>query len=156
RPVDAVRVLRRGRQIRPADPQMLESMAEMMLEIGETPAAIEYAQQLLRVVPKSLPARDVLGVAYLQQGRVNEALRMADQMVTISPLDPGHHFKKAVLFQQQSMVREAVREFVQVLNLAPDSEMANEALMAIECLDNQLMRQVIMLAAEDALFRTQL
>jgi hypothetical protein len=87
---------------------------------------------------------------------VNEALRMADQMVAISPLDPSHHFKKAVLFQQQGMMREALSEFVRVADLAPDTEMGCEARQAVELIDNQQMRAIVLVASEDPIFRTKL
>jgi hypothetical protein len=76
--------------------------------------------------------------------------------VNLSPLDPSHHFKKAVLFQQQGMVRESLMEFVQVLRLAPDSDVGLEARQAIEAIDHQQMRQIVLLASEDVTFRTKL
>ena len=149
-------ILQGGLRIAPDNRDLLESIAEVALEMGQPWKAIEYAQRLLRLCDKSLAARDVLGVAYLQLGRVNEALRMADQMVTISPMDPGHHFKKAVLFQQQGMLREALHEFLRVADLTPDTEMGDEARQAVEAMDSQQMRQIILLAAEDSVFRTKL
>jgi tetratricopeptide (TPR) repeat protein len=153
---DASAVLERGLEIDPRNGDLLEAMSELQLEIGCPEIAVEYAQRLLRENANSLTARDVLGVAYLQLGRVNEALRIADQMVAISPLDPSHHFKKAVLFQQQGMLREAVGEFSRVAQLAPDTDMAYEARQAIESMDNHQMRQIILLASEDTLFRAKL
>src|SRR5439155_2219839 len=120
-------VLIHGLNVAPEHGELLEALSEVMLEIGDPDQAIEYAQRLLRQSSNSLAARDVLGVAYLQQGRINEALRMADQMVTLNPLDASHHFKKAVLFQQQGMLREALSGFMRVASLAPESEMADEA-----------------------------
>lgn len=153
---DAETVLAMGLELDPKNGELLEEMAELQLEAGEPERAIEYAQRLLRHISKSLAARDVLGVAYLQQGRIHEALRMADQMVSINPLDPSHHFKKAVLFQQQGMLREALAEFAQVANLAMGSDMAEEAYEAIESMDNHQMRQIILLATEDPVFRVRL
>jgi tetratricopeptide (TPR) repeat protein len=153
---EAEGILHGGLKLDPNNRDLLEAMAEVMLEQGRPERAIEYAQRLLRLSNSSLSARDVLGVAYLQQGRVNEALRMADQMVALSPLDASHHFKKAVLFQQQGMMRDALLEFMRVTQLAPESEMGCEARQVVEAMDSQQMRQILLLASEDPVFRTKL
>ncbi len=153
---DALEVLTSGLELDPENGDMLEAAAEVALETGDMPRAIGCAQKLLRVNRNSLSARDVLGVAYLQQGRINDALRMADQMVAISPLDPSHHFKKAVLFQQQGMLREALNEFVRVIHLAPETDMGEEARSAVEAMDNHQVRQILLLASEDSIFRVKL
>ena len=77
-------------------------------------------------------------------------------MVHLSPLDPAHHFKKAVLFQQKGMIGSAIQEFIRVLELEPEDEMANDAREAIEALDGHQMRQILMLATEDMVFRAKL
>ncbi len=153
---DAAGVLAAGLEIDPNHPELLETAAEVSLELGEAELAIDYAQRLLRVSGRSLAARDVLGVAYLQQGRVADALRIADQLVALNPLDASHHFKKAVLFQQQGMFREAMDQFVRVLRLAPDSEMGQEAMDAVEAMDRHQLRQIVLVASEDAVFRMKL
>src|SRR5262249_55371389 len=90
-------------------------------------------------------------------GRINEALRMADQLVAIDPTDPSHHFKKAVLFQQQGMTEQSMHEFVRVVELAPvESDMFAEARQAIDAMDDHQIRQIILLASEDPVFRIRL
>ena len=100
----------------PCTPEVLENLAELHLERADYDQALHFRPSPAPAKKRnSLHARDILGVAYLQQGRVNEALRIADQMVHLSPLDPAHHFKKAVLFQQKGMIGSAIQEFIRVL-----------------------------------------
>ena len=153
---DAEKVLLVGLELKPNHRDLLEAMAEVALETGQPESAIDFAHRLLRLERNSLAARDVLGVAYLQLGRVNEALRMADQMVAINPMDPSHHFKKAVLIQQQGKMREAVGVFCLVVVFLLVCEMGDEARQAVESMDNQQMRQIVLLASEDPIFRTKL
>src|SRR5262249_14663283 len=153
---EALAILNIGLDVDARHSELLENLCELYLEQGMLDDAIRIGNRLLRVSPNSLHARDILGVAYLQQGRINEALRIADQMVHLNPLDASHHFKKAVLFQQKGMVSSALHEFVRVLELEPDGEMAEDARDAIESIDGQQMKQIIMLAAEDIVFRAKL
>jgi tetratricopeptide (TPR) repeat protein len=153
---EARRVLQRGLRLNPGHPELLQTLAEVCLEGGHPELAIEHGHTLLRTAFGSIAARDVLGAAYLQLGRINEALRMADQMVQLNPLDPSHHFKKGVLFQQQGMVRQALDAFERVARLAPESDLGAEASHAIESMDNLQMRQIMVLASADPVFRTRL
>lgn len=153
---EAERTLSVALQLEPFHPELLGAMAELQLELQKPDRAIEYGQRWLRECQKSLAARDLLGTAYLQEGRVHEALRMVDQMVVLSPLDPLPRLKKAILFERQGMVREALSEYLKVATLAPESDYAEEALQAVEFLDNQQIRQVLLLAAEDPVFRSKL
>ncbi len=153
---EAQAALERGLKYDPENREMLEASAEVALERGDADRAVRYAHRAIRQSINSVPARDVLGAAYLQQGRLHEALRVADQLVAMSPLDPTHHFKKAILFQQQGMLAEALQSYERVVRLAPESELGDDARRALELIDNHQLRQILLLASEDTVFRTKL
>jgi hypothetical protein len=54
------------------------------------------------------------------------------------------------------MIGSAIQEFIRVLELEPEDEMGADAREAIEALDGHQMRQILMLATEDMVFRAKL
>jgi len=62
----AITVLEQAHQKRPADRQVLEALVAFERDLGNLPAAITYAQQLVQLVPDDPSAKAML--AQLQQG----------------------------------------------------------------------------------------
>jgi len=101
-------------------------------------------------------ARDILGIAYLQQGRLDKALKVTDEQIRIDPTDACHFFKKAVLLQQKGQIAAAMLGFTRVVDMDPEGEMADDAREAIAALDSYQLRQILTIAVEDAVFRTKI
>jgi tetratricopeptide (TPR) repeat protein len=156
RAAEALEVLRAAVQSAPATLQPREMLAELCLEAGQWDESIEQCRALLVLSPNSLAARDVLSAAHLQRGHLQKALRVIDEMIRLDPHDAGNHFKRGVLLQQMGNVGGAVTAFERALEMAPDTEAADESRSALEMLDNYQIRQVITLAVEDINFRVQL
>jgi tetratricopeptide (TPR) repeat protein len=156
RPGEALEALRAAVQRAPRLAAPREALAEMCLEVGDWEDAIQQSQALLSISPRSLIARDILSAAYLQRGYLSQALRIIDEMIILDPNDASNHFKKGVLLQQQGRVGGAVRAFSRVLEMAPESEAADEARAALDILDNYQMRQIVTLAVENIPFRIAL
>ena len=69
-------------------------------------------------------------------------------MIWLDPLNPDHHFKRAMLFQQQGNLQAAVGEYARALEMAPpDSEAYECAEEALEMLDDDQTRQIVLLAS---------
>jgi tetratricopeptide (TPR) repeat protein len=156
RAVEALEVLRAAVISAPQNLQPREMLAELCLESGRWDEAVEQCRVLLTVSPNSLAARDVLSAIHLQRGHLEKALRVIDEMIRLDPHDAGNHFKRGVLLQQMGNVGGAVSAFERALEMAPDTEAAEESRIALEMLDNYQIRQVITLAVEDIGFRVQL
>jgi len=153
---EAILAIKKAVKLKPDDVQAREMMLEILLEVGRFDDAIREAQELLRVSPRSLSARDVLSIAYLQKGMLERALQVTNELINLDPTSPINHFKKAVLFQQKGDIGSAIREFSRVLEMQPDSEMAQDAERALETLDSYQLRNIVMLAVEDYIFRAKL
>lgn len=153
----AVQALRRSMHLSPGDRDPREALTETLVEANRYDEAVLEARALLKIVPKSLFARDALSVSYLQLGKIEKALQATGEMVWLDPLNPGHHFRRGLLFQQQGNLTAAVGEYSRVLDMAhPQSETYADAENALEMLDDEQTRQILLLASEDWFFLLKL
>lgn len=155
-PEQALGALRQALREKAADMQAREMLLDMLLELGHYDEAIHESREMLRVSPRSLSARDVMSIAYLQKGMLDKALQMTDELIRLDPASPVNHFKKAVLYQQKGDIGNAIHEFSRVLEMEPDPEMARDAEHALDWLDSDQLRNIVMLAVEDVIFRAKL
>lgn len=153
---DAILATRKALGLTPGDVQAREMLLEMLIEIGKFDDAIQEGKELLRISPRSLSARDALGVAYIQKGMFDKALKVANELTSLDPTSPVNHFKKACLYQERGDIGNAIQAFSRVLEMQPDSEVARDAQEAVDTLDSQQLRHIIMLAVEDYIFRAKL
>jgi tetratricopeptide (TPR) repeat protein len=153
----AVEALRRSTHLSPGDRDPREALTETLVEANRYDEAVLEARALLKIVPRSLFARDALSVAYLQLGKLEKALQVTGEMVWLDPLNPGHHFRRGLLFQQKGNLTAAVGEYSRVLDMAhPESETYADAEEALELLDDEQTRQILLLASEDWFFLLKL
>ncbi len=153
----AVEALRRSTHLSPGDRDPREALTETLVEASRYDEAVLEARALLKIVPRSLFARDALSIAYLQLGKIEKALQVTGEMVWLDPLNPGHHFRRGLLFQQQGNLRAAVGEYSRALDMAhPESETYEDAEEALEMLDDEQTRQILLLASEDWFFLLKL
>ena len=153
----AVQALRRSTHLSPGDRDPREALTETLVEASRYDEAVLEARALLKIAPKSLFARDALSVSYLQLGRIEKALQATGEMVWLDPLNPNHHFRRGLLFQQQGNLTAAVGEYSRVLDMAhPESETYADAEDALEMLNDEQTRQILLLASEDWFFLLKL
>ena len=153
----AVRALRQASHLSPADRDPREALTETLVEASRYDEAVSEARSLLKVAPRSLFAREVLSVSYLQLGLLDKALQVTSEMVWLDPLNPGHHFRRGLLFQQKGNLKAAVGEYGRALDMAhPESETYEDSGEALEILDDHQTRQILLLASEDRLFLLKL
>jgi tetratricopeptide (TPR) repeat protein len=153
----AVQALRQATDLDPAGRDPREALTETLVEANRYEEAVQEARALIKVVPRSLFARDVLSVSYLQLGKFDKALQMTGEMIWLDPLNPNHHFRRGLLFQQQGNLRAAVGAYGRALDMSnPESETYQDATEAVEILDDNQTRQILLLASEDRLFLLKL
>ena len=139
----------------PHCPVSREALAEICLEIGRYDDAIRQGRALLEMRPRSIQARDLLSTAYLHRGQYEKALRLSDEMIRLDPCEPAHHFKRGVVLQQLGILSGACQAFLRALEIAEEGEMSEACLAAIDLLERYQIRQIVLLATEDVLFRLQ-
>ena len=153
----AVEALRRSTHLSPGDRDPREALTETLVEASRYDEAITEARALLKIVPKSLFARDALSISYLQVGKLDKALQVTGEMVWLDPLNPGHHFRRGLLFQQKGNLTASVGEYSRALDMShPESETYTDAEEALEMLDDDQTRQILLLASEDWFFLLKL
>lgn len=152
----AIAAMQKAIDLDPRNTGAQESLLQIYLEIGRYDEAIDSGKKFLRRYPRNLYARDILGVAYLQKGQIDEAMHVTNELINLDPMDAGNHFKKAVLFQQKGDFARAMQEFLRVLDMDPEGELAEESREAVAMLDSHQLRQIVVLAAEDPVFRAKI
>lgn len=152
----AVEAMKRAVDLNPNDCGTQEQLLHILIELGRYDEAVTLSRKLLAKSPRNLFVRDVLGIAYLQQGKIEDSLRVTNELINLVPADPAHHFKKAVLLQQKGEIAQAMSSFTRSLEMDPSGDMADDAREAIAALDSYQLRQILTIAVEDIVFRTKL
>ncbi len=153
----AVHALRRAQHLSPSMRDPREALIATLLDGGRFEEIVLEAKALVRVAPRSVFARDVLSIAYMQLGRMEKALRVVGELVWLDPMNPDHYLKRAMLFQQQDNVRAAVAEYGRVLHMSAEgSESYQCAEEALQMMDEDQLRQIVLLASEDRVFHWKL
>lgn len=153
----AVHALRQALTLNPTGRDPREALIATLLDGGRFAEIIPESKALVRVAPRSLFARDVLSIAYMQLGQIEKALRTVGELVWLDPLNPDHYLKRAMLFQQQHNTRAAVAEYARVMEMAAqDSDAYLCAEESLENMDEEQLRQIVLLATEDRLFHWKL
>ena len=154
---DAAVAFERAGALAPQTPDPHEAMAQMYLDVSRYDDAIKECKALLRLIPHSLAARDILRSAYFQKGAIGKALAITEEMIRIAPYDPLSHYKQAVLHQHRNDWRNALDKFITAAEMAPEESLERyEAEAAIEALDQHQVRQILQLASEDRVFQLRL
>jgi Putative Zn-dependent protease, contains TPR repeats len=133
-----------------------EAIIALHLETREYDRAISASKAWLKISPRHGPAHDALGAAYIGLGDTAAALRVANELIRIDPTSPSHRFTKAHLAQHLDDVSTAVEEFQRVVELAPESDLAENAREQLQVLDGFQLHQIMTLAVEDSLFRCRI
>jgi tetratricopeptide (TPR) repeat protein len=151
--------LREARTAVALSPGLLEArelLAEILVEYGLLEKAVSEANAILKLAPNNTRALDLIGTAYLYQGRIHQALRVVERLVRLCPGDPSHHLKRAVLLQQIGCLSDAIESYLRVMEMAPGTDLADQASEAVQMLDEHQLRQIVLLASSDSLFRAKL
>ncbi len=150
----ALSALRRATDLSPEHRDPREALIATLLDSGRYQEIVNEGKLLVKLAPRSIFARDVLSLAYMQLGQTDKALRVVGELIWLDPLNPDHYLKRAMLLQQQGNVRNAVGEYTRVLEMAPEgSDAVSVAAEALETMDDRQLQQILLLASDDQLFQ---
>lgn len=150
----ALHALRRAADLNPEYRDPREALIATLLDSGRYQEIVNEGKILMKLAPRSVFARDVLSLAYMQLGQTDKALRVVGELVWLDPANPDHYLKRAMLLQQQGNVKNAVGEYTRVLEMAPEgSDALSVAADALETMDDRQLQQILLLASEDGVFQ---
>ncbi len=150
----ALSALRRAADLNPEYRDPREALIATLLDSGRYQEIVSEGKLLVKLAPRSIFARDVLSLAYMQLGQTDKALRVVGELIWLDPANPDHYLKRAMLLQQQGNVKNAVGEYTRVLEMAPqDSDALSVAADALETMDDHQLQQILLLASDDQLFQ---
>lgn len=150
----ALSALRRAADLSPEYRDPREALIATLLDSGRYQEIVNEGKLLVKLVPRSIFARDVLSLAYMQLGQTDKALRVVGELIWLDPANPDHYLKRAMLLQQQGNVKNAVGEYTRVLEMAPEgSDAVSVAVDALETMDDRQLQQILLLASEDQMFQ---
>jgi tetratricopeptide (TPR) repeat protein len=133
-----------------------EAVIALLLQVRDYERAVEASRELIRIAPRHMPARDALGAAYMGLGDVDAAIRVANEMIRLETGNPVHRFKRAMLLQHKGEVRMALADFERVLDMSDDPDLSDAAREQLDALDLSQLHGILLLAADDAVFRAKL
>lgn len=117
----------------PAELSYVLARAEMLVQVNQLPQAVSLLESKLTYFEHSGAMRDLLGVLYLQQGRLKEAAESLKQATILEPeqLEFREHLARA-LFRTQRY-REAITELTLLLKNETFAKRADMHLLLGEC-----------------------
>lgn len=99
---------------------------------GETSAAMDTFQEILRRNPYSVMAYNNLGGLFLSQGRIQEARVNLEKSVKLDPHSIEANYNLGVLFDESGEPNRALTFYKKVVSLDPQHSLAQEAIQAID------------------------
>jgi tetratricopeptide (TPR) repeat protein len=134
------------------------ALAEVCADLGCHDETIEHAREIRVLAPTNPAGYELLAVGYYQSGRLADALAAVRRLTRLQPREAHHHLKLGVLLQQQGHVAQAMHEYLraEMMSAGDDDDTAHACRQAIDNLDDVQVRQVLLRAAEDRVFRVKL
>jgi Flp pilus assembly protein TadD len=89
--------------------------------LGDRDEAIGHYQKALKIAPEFYPARNNLGLDYLNQGNMAGAAAEFEHVIKSNPTDAAAYFNSANVFLLTRKYRESLEEALQGLSREPNS-----------------------------------
>jgi tetratricopeptide (TPR) repeat protein len=133
----ALEVARRAQQLKPANPVLIQRLAEQFKALGEPSEAATLLEALLEQVPSPI-LRERLADAYLRQGKRDLALQQLEHLKREFPANPQVFYVIASVLAGEKKLPEAIDALGTALKLKPDFEQAYYDLVGIRLSANQV------------------
>jgi len=109
----------RGLAQRPNDPWLLMNLITCQSQLKQWKEVETASTQLSQLVPKTFPARLLLGTLHLNQGELTKAAAECDQLVQEHPDLPSAHDLAGRVYLAQNKLEDALKEFNTTAQLRP-------------------------------------
>jgi tetratricopeptide (TPR) repeat protein len=94
---------------------------------GELERSEKNYLEALQIKPEFVNALQGLAQTYIAMDRIPQAVEKLEKAVRIMPDSPGLHFQLAKAYQQALEFEKAYNSYRKVVDLAPESQLADEA-----------------------------
>ncbi len=131
-PVDARANFEKALAIDPKLNEARISLAVLYLETGETDSAKVVLEEALRVDPNDSRALTKMGILYYSEKDVAKAVHYFTRAIQYDPKCVEARYNLGLAFAEAGLLSEATAEWQKILEIAPDSETADHARMALE------------------------
>lgn len=109
-PDQAMEEFRRELEISPAHVPARLQIAFEYIRRGESPTALPFAEQAVKIAPDAFAARNALGRIFLEMGQVERAIKELEAGVRLAPGSPETRYALARAYGKAGRKAEAVRE----------------------------------------------
>ncbi len=116
------------------------NLAMLLLESDEVDSAKTLLEQAIKMDDKDAKAYTNLGLLYYAQKDIDKAVHYFDQAVEVDSTCAEAHYNLGMAFAESGLLLEAIREWRKVVELAPDSDIAEQAKMSLERTEKLLKR----------------
>jgi tetratricopeptide (TPR) repeat protein len=105
---------------KPADPELLDSVGQILVAMNRPAEAVPFLQQAVDAEPFSITARFDLASAYARSGSLKEAVEQYESLVQSGTADARVHHNLGLALHQLGRDAEAAAAFERATALAPD------------------------------------
>lgn len=120
----AVRIYRRGLEVDPENPELLNSLGFALFQQGKSREAIAALEKALEFDPKHAKAHNNMALASIDAGELELAEAHYRESLAIEP-QPAIHNDLGFVLERQGMTDEAAEQYRAALALDPDSAAAH-------------------------------
>jgi tetratricopeptide (TPR) repeat protein len=131
-PVDARNNFEKALAIDPKLNEARVSLAVLYLETDETDSAKALLDEALKMDPKDSRALTKMGIVYYSEKDVAKAVYYFTRAIQSDPKCVEARYNLGLAFAEAGLLSEAEAEWRKILEIAPDSETADQARMALE------------------------
>jgi hypothetical protein len=112
----------------PADFEANLNMGAVMLSRLDPQNAITHLEAAVVAQPAQSDAREMLGLAFAQTGRIADAIRQYDAVLATDPGDGTARFNRASALMKEGRMREAIRDYQAAVEAFPDDPLPKQRL----------------------------
>jgi len=155
---EAAECLRQATSVFPERIEGRQALAEICADLGDYEGVLQEAEKIRALAPTNPVAYDLLAMGHFQNGRVTEAIAAVRRLISLEPNEAHHHLKLGILLQHQGRLTQAMHEFMRAAAMSSehDADTEHAAREAIANLDDVQVRQILLRATEDRVFRVKL
>jgi tetratricopeptide (TPR) repeat protein len=137
-PVGALPHARRALELKPDDPEALNTLADVLTRTGRAADALPLLERALQLQPRYAQAENNRGIALLKLGRADEGRRSFQRAIALQPHLAEAHYNLGLAESERGDFTAAIPHFRETLRLRPEHAGAELNWAVALALTNQL------------------